>query len=107
MGGMRLDEPCCLLMSNCLKSCTMLDSVDMPRSFMGPKGGAIFIAQLQEEKERFTKVDLADNDLGTYAVYPLSLVLENKDCAIHTLYLARNNLEEQGGLYLASALANN
>jgi Ran GTPase-activating protein (RanGAP) involved in mRNA processing and transport len=105
--GMKLDEPCCLLMSNAIKSCVSLDVIDMPGSKLGPKGGGIFITQILQNLDRFVKVDLRDNELGTFSMLPLSACLRNPSCNIHTLYLNTNLLEEEGAMMIVNAIEQN
>ena len=107
LSGMILDEPCCLLMSNAIKSCESIDEIVLPGSNTGPKGGGIFLNQVQQNVSRFVKLDLRDNMLGTYSMLPLSLCLEDVNTNIHTLYLNNNLMEDEGGQLIINALEHN
>lgn len=102
-----LDEPSCLQLSNALATSKYVESIEIANARMGPKGGGLVLGMIEQIRQRLTNIDVSGNSIGSYAIIPLAKALAHPDCAIRTLNVSRNNLEEEGGIFIAKALFKN
>jgi Ran GTPase-activating protein (RanGAP) involved in mRNA processing and transport len=107
LADIRLDEPSCLQLCTGLASCETLAHVDLQRCHMGANGSTLVMNKVSELAERLRYLDLSDNYMGPVAAVYLSEALGNPKCKIRTLRLARNDLIEEGGCFIARSLIGN
>jgi Ran GTPase-activating protein (RanGAP) involved in mRNA processing and transport len=103
----RLDEPSCLQLCTAVESCGTLQHIDLARCFMGANGSTLVANKISDFSDRLTYLDLTDNYMGPVAAVYISEALINPKCRIKTLRLARNDLIEEGGCFIAKSLIGN
>lgn len=103
----KLDEPSCLQLCTALATCETLVHIDLQRCYMGANGSALVANKIASLAERLKYIDLNDNYMGPVAAVYISEALANPNCRIKTLRLARNDLIEEGGCFIARSLIGN
>lgn len=103
----KLDEPSCLQLCTALGSCETLVHIDLQRCYMGANGSALVANKISSLAERLKYLDLNDNYMGPVAAVYISEALANPKCKIKTLRIARNDLIEEGGCFIAKSLIGN
>lgn len=103
----KLDEPSCLQLCTGVAACETLVHIDLQRCYMGANGSTLLANKISELAERIKYLDLTDNYMGPVAAVYISEALANPKCKIKTLRLARNDLIEEGGCFVARSLVGN
>lgn len=107
LADIKLDEPSCLQLCTGLASCETLAHIDLQRCHMGANGSTLVMNKIAGLAERLRYIDLCDNYMGPVAAVYLSEALSNPKCKIRTLRIARNDLIEEGGCFIARSLIGN
>jgi Ran GTPase-activating protein (RanGAP) involved in mRNA processing and transport len=102
-----LDEPSCLQLANSLITSSYIETVEIANAGMGPKGAGLVLGVIEQICSRLKYVDVSGNKIGSYAIVPLAKALVKRECAIKTLNVSNNVLDEDGGLFIAKALMKN
>mmetsp|Transcript_26144 Transcript_26144/g.58737 ORF Transcript_26144/g.58737 Transcript_26144/m.58737 type:complete len:1154 (+) Transcript_26144:242-3703(+) len=103
----KLDEPSCLQLCTALDSCVTLRHLDLRNCQMGANGSALVAAKLPSLAHRLALLNVSDNYMGPIAAVYVSEMLNSPSCGLRTLHMARNDLGEDGGLFVATALIGN
>ncbi|KAJ1430074.1 hypothetical protein B484DRAFT_396086, partial [Ochromonadaceae sp. CCMP2298] len=64
-------------------------------------------AKLPSLAHRLALLNVSDNYMGPIAAVYVSEMLNSPSCGLRTLHMARNDLGEDGGLFVATALIGN
>jgi Ran GTPase-activating protein (RanGAP) involved in mRNA processing and transport len=107
LADLKLDEPSCLQLCTGIESCESLAHIDLQRCHMGANGSTLVAHKIAGLAERLRYLDLTDNYMGPVAAVYISEALLNPKCKIRTLRLARNDLIEEGGCFIAKSLIGN
>ena len=102
-----MDEPSCLQLTNAINACPSLAHLNLRRCRMGATGATLVAQKLRDLCQRFTFLDLTENYMGPVAAVFIGEALKHPNSAIQTLYLARNDLIEDGGAFVAKSAIGN
>jgi Ran GTPase-activating protein (RanGAP) involved in mRNA processing and transport len=107
INNMIFDEPCCLQLSNAISGCPTLEKLQIRNAKMGPKGGALVCINVERAIHQMKYLDLTGSKLGFSSLEPIFRGLVSPSCQLHTLYLADNEMDHEGGMDLCRALRHN